>query len=113
MYAWEGKPFDDIARLTLKRKAERYPVYCVVEGAADGETTRITQRFRDVREMSAFLQRMEPQRWGIRGLAFVELKPQLQEALTELDVFGATETARERHNGVSEPAYRIVDWGSH
>lgn len=112
MYAWEGKNFDEVAKLTVKRKPERYPVYCEVEGQQDGETVRVIQRFRDVREMSAFLQRMEPQRWGIRGLAFVELKPLLQEALTELDVFGMSDLARGRHNSVSEPVYRVVNWGS-
>jgi hypothetical protein len=112
MYAWEGKSFEDIANLTLKRKPERYPMYCVVEGVRDGETVRITQRFRETREMSAFLQRMEPQRWGLTGLALIELKPRLQEALTTLDVFGTTEQAREQHNAVTEPGYRIVDWGS-
>lgn len=111
MYAWEGKSFDEIETLTLKRKPERYPVYCVVEGNRDGERVQVTQRFRDVREMSAFLQRMEPQRWGVRGLALVALKPLLQEALTALDVFGPTEQARARHNAVTEPGYRVVEWG--
>ncbi|MBA1147236.1 hypothetical protein H0Z60_09205 [Ectothiorhodospiraceae bacterium WFHF3C12] len=111
MYAWEGKSFDEIANLTLKRKPERYPVYCVVEGTQDGERVRITQRFRDVREMSAFLQRMEPQRWGIRALALVELKPQLQEALTRLDVFGPTAEALNAHNSITEPDYQVLDWG--
>lgn len=112
MYAWEGKSFDEISNLTLKRKPDRYPVYCVVEGIQDGKTVQVTQRFRDVREMSAFLQRMEPQRWGFRALDLIELKPQLQEALTALDVFGTTEPAREGHNAVSSPAYRVVDWGN-
>jgi len=111
MYAWEGKHFDEIASLTLKRKPERYPVYCVVEGVQDGKTVRLTQHFRDLREMSAFLQRMEPRRWGLSGAAFIQIKAKLEDALTLLDVFGPTDQARQRHNQMTAPTYRIVNWG--
>lgn len=108
MFGWEGRPFDDIARLTLKRDPRRYRVGC----ATGDDEREYVQWFRTVPELVQFLLRMEPQRWGIRQAALIDHKSRLQPVLTEVDVKGLQEPLREALNAVTEPTYRIVWWGA-
>lgn len=107
MHAWEGRPFDDIASLCARRDPRRYPLGCLT---ADAER-EVLQWFRDARELSAFLWRMEPQRWGLRLGELAEFKQATQEVFVGLDVFGPTDAARLAHNRLSEPRFAIVWWG--
>lgn len=108
MHGWEGKAFEDIATLTLKRDPERYPF-----GFASGDGHReYLQWFRNLPEMTQYLARMEPQRWGLQGAQLITMKEGLQEALTGVDVFGLSEDARQGLNELTAPHYRILWWGT-
>lgn len=108
MHGWEGKPFDDVARLTMKRDPRRFPVCCVT---GDDHHDYI-QWFRNVSETSHYLSRMEPQRWGFRKAELIQHKTQLQSVLTQVDVKGFQEELRQTFNAITEPTYRIVWWGA-
>ncbi|PWG61053.1 hypothetical protein [Sediminicurvatus halobius] len=108
MHGWEGRPFADIDRLTRKRDPRRHPIGCVT---TDGER-EIVQWFGNIPELSQFLRRMEPQRWGLAGAALIEIKAQLEAVLTRVDVFGLTEDNRLAHNRLTAPRYEVVWWGS-
>lgn len=108
MYGWEGRPFDDIARLCLRRDPRRYP-WGLLTAAGEREAL---QWFRDPRELSGFLRRMEPQRWGIRLADLVEFKACTEELFVQLDVFGPSEELRQAHNALSLPAFEVRWWGS-
>jgi hypothetical protein len=107
MHAWEGKPFEDIAPLTARRDPRRYPLGCVT---GDGRT-EVIQWFRSMPELSQYLLRMEPQRWGYRQADLIALKAKLEPALTMVDVMGLSEATRAAVNAVTEPAYHILWWG--
>lgn len=107
-HGWEGKPFDEVAKLAQRRDPRRYPVGCATGNGHRG----VIQWFLTVPELVQYLLRMEPQRWGYRGAALIELKPRLQAVLTGVDVLGLSEDARARLNTVTEPGYRIEWWGS-
>lgn len=108
MHGWEGRPFADIERLTRKRDPRRFPVGCVT-AAGDAE---VVQWFRNIPELSQFLRRMEPQRWGLQGPALIDLKTALEPVLTRVDVFGLTEDNRAAHNRVTAEHYAVIWWGS-
>jgi len=108
MHGWEGRPFADIERLTRKRDPRRYPIGCAT-AAGDAE---VVQWFRNIPELSQFLRRMEPQRWGLAGPALIDIKSALEPVLTRVDVFGLTEDNRLAHNQVTAGHYAVVWWGS-
>lgn len=108
-YGWEGKPFEDVAPITRRRDPRRFPVGCAT---GDGRT-QVIQWFLTVPELVQYLLRMEPQRWGVRRAALIELKPRLQAVLTGVDVLGLSERARAELNAITEPRYRIAWWGSY
>lgn len=107
MYGWEGRGFDDIARLCARRDPARYPLGAMT---TDGKGQAL-QWFRDLPELSAFLHRMEPQRWGVRMLELVELKARTEPVFVRLDVLGLSEELRAEHNAATAPAFRIDWWG--
>lgn len=111
MYAWEGRPFDDIATLCARRDPRRYPIGCLTAGTGP-EPPPVLQWFRDRPELSAFLHRMEPRRWGIRLDRLPEFKARTQGVFVQLDVFGPTEQLRLAHNALSLPAFEIRWWGN-
>lgn len=108
MHGWEGRPFDDVAQLTMKRDPRRYPVCCVT----GNDSVEYIQWFRNVTETSHFLSRMEPQRWGYRQAELIHHKTELQSVLTQVDVKGFQEDLRQAFNAITEPTYRIVWWGA-
>jgi hypothetical protein len=110
MYAWEGRPFDDIAILCARRDPRRYPLGCLTAGPGS-EPPPVLQWFRDRPELSAFLHRMEPQRWGIRLNRLTDFKTRSQSVFVQLDVFGPSDELREAHNAISRPAFEIRWWG--
>lgn len=112
MYGWEGRPFDDIAALAARRDPRRYPMGCLTGGRSGGDGRHVLQWFRHVGEMTAFLIRMEPQRWGVSLANLIELKSRTGEILTIADVEGPTEPVRIAHNAVTAPAFEILWWGS-
>lgn len=108
MHGWEGRPFADIDRLTRKRDPRRYPVGC-----ATGDGGReVVQWFRNIPELSQFLRRMEPQRWGLQGPALIDMKAALEPVLTRVDVLGLDETSRQAHNAVTGELYTVRWWGT-
>ncbi|RFA28210.1 hypothetical protein CAI21_12815 [Alkalilimnicola ehrlichii] len=79
----------------------------------DGAGTRpVLQWFRDHVELSAYLWRMEPQRWGIKLNELTDLKESSRPIYTQLDVFGPNEELRQALNALTLPAYGILWWGS-
>lgn len=110
MHAWEGRPFDDIARLCARRDPRKYPIGCLTAGGNDSPAP-VLQWFRDRTELSAFLHRMEPQRWGIRLDRLTTFKVRTENVFVHMDVLGPTEPLREAHNVISRPDFEIRWWG--
>jgi hypothetical protein len=108
MYAWEGRLFDDIATLCARRDPRRHPLGCLTAGAGPEP---VLQWFRDRPELSAFLHRMEPQRWGIRLDRLATFKARTEGVFIKMDVFGPTAELREALNAISRPAFEIRWWG--
>ncbi|MFB4203101.1 hypothetical protein ACEZHJ_04775 [Arhodomonas sp. KWT2] len=108
MYGWEGKPFAQIERLTRRRDPQRYPVAAVT---SDGES-EVIEWFRNVAELQQYLVRMEPQRWGVEGGTLIELKTELERALTPLSVAGLAPALREAYNNALDGRFRIIWWGT-
>lgn len=111
MYAWEGRPFADIARLCARRDPRRYPVGMATAAPREG-TPVVLQWFRDPSKLAAFLWRMEPQRWGLRGPTLAEFKMRSEAALVPVPVLGLTEPLRRGYNALSLPHFGVVWWGS-
>jgi len=110
MYAWEGRAFEDIARLCARRDPRRYPVG-MATAAPREDTPVVLQWFKEPSELAAFLWRMEPQRWGLRGLALTEHKNDGEAALIPVPTLGLTEQIRQAHNRISLPGFGVVWWG--
>jgi len=107
MHAWEGQQFNDVTLLTQRRDPRRFQVGCAT---SDGGPP-VLQWFRNMPEISQWLRRMEPQRWGLRGPELIAMKAQLEPILTQVDVHGLEEDSRTAHNTVTEPTYSLLWWG--
>ena len=111
MHAWEGRAFEDIATLCIRRDPRRYPVGCVT-GRPGHESPEVLQWFRHVGELAAFLWRMEPQRWGLRLGDLADFKTRIEPIVVRLDVEGTQDGLREAHNSISRPRFEVRWWGS-
>ncbi|EAR20722.1 hypothetical protein NB231_12566 [Nitrococcus mobilis Nb-231] len=109
MYAWEGKKFQDVAEITVKRDPQRFRHGCAT-ASADG--TEIIQWFRSVAELTQYLTRMEPRRWGMKMGDLIAVKPRLVDVLTPVDVIGYNDKAQAAYNACVHPYFRIVWWGT-
>ena len=107
MHAWEGQNFTDVALLPQRRDPRRFQLGC----ATTNGQHLVLQWFRNMPEITQWLRRMEPQRWGLRGADLIAIKPSLEAVLTEVDVHGLSETSRQAHNAAAEPHYSLVWWG--
>lgn len=107
MHAWEGQQFSDVALLPQRRDPRRFQVGCAT---SDGGPP-VLQWFRNMPEISQWLRRMEPQRWGLRGPALITIKAELEPVLTRVDVHGLDEDSLSAHNAVTEPVYSLLWWG--
>ena len=107
MHAWEGQQFSDVSLLPQRRDPRRLQVGCAT---SDGGAP-VLQWFRNMPEISQWLRRMEPQRWGLRGPDLIAIKAALEPILTQVDVHGLEEDSRAAHNAVTEPAYSLLWWG--
>ena len=107
MHVWEGQQFADVALLPQRRDPRRFQVGCATTDGSDV----VLQWFRNMPEITQWLRRMEPQRWGLTGPALIAIKPALESVLTQVDVHGLSETSRLAHNEVSAPHYALAWWG--
>ena len=107
MHAWEGQNFTDVDLLPQRRDPRRFQVGCAT---SDGERV-VLQWFRNMPEISQWLRRMEPQRWGLRGPALIAIKAELEPVLTRVDVHGLEEASRIAHNAVTDGHYQLLWWG--
>ncbi len=107
MHVWEGQNFADVALLPQRRDPRRFQVGCAT---THGKAV-VLQWFRNMPEITQWLRRMEPQRWGLKGAALIEIKPALEAVLTQVDVHGLSEVSRLAHNAASAPHYEIAWWG--
>lgn len=113
MYGWEGRSFEDVSRLCARRDPRRFPLGSTTAGVvADDQRSEVLQWFRDHAEMSAFLLRMEPQRWGIRLLDLTRFKSAAEGVIVQLDVLGPTEALRAALSERTRPAFEVLWWGS-
>jgi hypothetical protein len=111
MHAWEGRPFDDVARLAVRRDPTRYP-FGLVTGRPDEPQSEVLQWFRHADEMAAFLWRLEPQRWGLRLGELAEFKARTEPVIVQLNVIGPNEALRQAHNEISRPHFEVRWWGN-
>lgn len=109
MYAWEGKKFQDVATVTIKRDPRRFTHGCATAGSDGSE---VIQWFRSVAELTQYLLRMEPQRWGMKMGDLIAVKPRLTDVLTPVDVIGCNDRAKAAYNACVHPFFRIVWWGT-
>ncbi|MDR9433425.1 MAG: hypothetical protein RI539_07715 [Spiribacter sp.] len=107
MHAWEGQNFDDVQAIPQRRDPRQFQVGC----ATHNGRTIVLQWFRNMPEISQWLRRMEPQRWGLKGPALIEIKSQLEPVLTQVDVYGLREASRQTHNATTAEHYTIAWWG--
>lgn len=110
MYGWEGKNFQQVAEITVKRDPRRFSHGCAT-ATPDG-TTEVIQWFRSVAELTQYLTRMEPQRWGMKIGDLIAVKPRLVDVLTPVDVIGCNDKARAAYNACVWPFFQIVWWGT-
>jgi hypothetical protein len=111
MHAWEGRPFDDVVRLAVRRDPKRHP-FGLVTGRSNEPSSEVLQWFRHADEMAAFLWRMEPQRWGLRLGKLAEFKARIEPVIVQLNVIGPNEALRQAHNEISRPHFEVRWWGS-
>lgn len=109
MYGWEGKSFQQVAEITVKRDPRRFKHGCAT---ADLEGTEVIQWFRSVAELTQYLTRMEPQRWGMKLGDLIAVKPRLVDVLTPVDATGCNDRAQAAYNACVHPFFRIVWWGT-
>ena len=109
MYAWEGKRFEQVAEITVKRDPRRYKYGCATAGPNE---TEVIQWFRSLGELTQYLIRMEPQRWGMKLGDLIAVKPRLVDVLTPVDVIGCNEKARTAYNACVWPFFWIAWWGT-
>ena len=107
MHTWEGQNFTDVDLIPQRRDPRRFQVGCAT---TDGGRL-VLQWFRNMPEISQWLRRMEPQRWGLRGPALIAAKAELEPVLTRVDVHGLEEASRMAHNRVTRDHYELVWWG--
>lgn len=107
MYGWEGKNFQEVAGVTVKRDPRRFRHGCAT---ANLEGTEVIQWFRSVAELTQYLTRMEPQRWGMKIGDLIAVKPRLVDVLTPVDVIGCNEKARMAYNACVWPFFQILWW---
>ncbi len=107
MHIWEGKGFDEALALIAERDPRRFGFGCATRNA---HTTAL-QWFWNMPEIAQWLRRMEPQRWGLRGPDLIAMKAELEPVLTQVDVYGFSESARNRHNACTQPQYALIWWG--
>ncbi|MDN5849784.1 MAG: hypothetical protein L0H63_09140 [Nitrococcus sp.] len=109
MYGWEGKKFQQVAEITVKRDPRRFNQGCTTAGS-DG--TEVIQWFRSVAELTQYLTRMEPMRWGMKLGDLIAVKPRLVDVLTPVDVIGCNDKALAAYNSCVHPFFQIVWWGT-
>ncbi|HET8700328.1 MAG TPA: hypothetical protein VFL97_01500 [Nitrococcus sp.] len=109
MYCWEGKNFQQVAEITIKRDPRRFSQGCATAGP-DG--TEVIQWFRSVAELTQYLTRMEPRRWGMKIGDLIAVKPRLVDVLTPVDVIGCNDKAQAAYNACVHPFFRIIWWGT-
>ena len=107
MHIWEGQTFSEVALIPARRDPARFQVNCTV---SDKQDNTFELWFYNIPEISQWLRRMEPQRWGFSGPALIEIKAQLEPAMTQVDVYGLTEANRQAHNAITQPYYWITHW---
>lgn len=110
MHAWEGKPFIEVDLLTQRRDPRRFSIGCATCSNDQPEAICL-QWFRNVPEISQWLRRMEPQRWGLRGAELIGLKAELEPILTQVDVHGIVPDLIPLHNQVTAGHYQLLWWG--
>lgn len=110
MHAWEGKPFQEVDLLTQRRDPRRFTIGCATCPSNNPDEICL-QWFRNIPEISQWLRRMEPQRWGLRGAGLIELKAQLEPILTQVDVYGITSDLIPSHNQITRAHYQLLWWG--
>lgn len=107
MHIWEGQAFAEVALIPIRRDPALFKVSCTI---TNGQVSTFTLLFYNIPEVSQWLRRMEPQRWGFHGPELIEIKAALEPALTQVDVYGLTDANREAHNAVTRPHYWITHW---
>ncbi len=107
MHVWEGKAFAEVSLLPQRRDPQRFTIGCATQ--ADGAA--VIQWFYNIPELSQWLRRMEPQRWGYQGAELIRIKAALEPALTQVDVYGLQTALRRHHNSLTENTYQVVWWG--
>ncbi len=70
------------------------------------------QWFRNRSELAHYLWRIEPQRWGFRQAALIDIKDHTQDMIAAIEVVGLAEPVREALNHITAPAFEIHWWGS-
>lgn len=110
MHAWEGKPFQEVDLLTQRRDPRRFTIGCATCSATRPQEICL-QWFRNIPEISQWMRRMEPQRWGLRGAELIAIKAELEPILTQVDVHGIDQALIPLHNAISEPHYQLLWWG--
>lgn len=110
MYGWEGKNFRQVAEITIKRDPQRFSHGCAT-ASSDG-ATEVIQWFRSVAELTQYLTRMEPQRWGMKLGDLIAVKPRLVDVLTPVDVIGYNDKARMAYNACVWPFFQVAWWGT-
>ena len=113
MFEWEGETIEAVTRLMARRDPKRYRLGMLTAGPwPPEEDTGVMQWFANRSELSQFLPRVEPRRWGADGLSYIELRDALQECAVPLQVSGPTEALRERVNACAAPEFGIRWWGT-
>ncbi len=110
MHAWEGKPFKEVDLLTQRRDPRRFMIGCATASIETPDSICL-QWFRNVPEISQWLRRMEPQRWGLRGAELIAIKAELEPVLTQVDVHGIDPALIPRHNAITHSHYQLLWWG--
>ncbi|MCH8505595.1 MAG: hypothetical protein LAT50_14905 [Ectothiorhodospiraceae bacterium] len=113
MHAWEGLEVADAVAAIAERDPRKYRFGLASASSGTADSGGLALRwFGTVGELNQFALRVEPR---CRGLAMAELinfKQALGPVSAAVDVQGLTEALREQYHAFSEPAFRILWWGS-
>lgn len=109
MYVWEGKSFAEVADLPRRRDPTRYAIGALIScGEPRGQ---VLLWFHRRAELAAFLWRMEPQRWGLKGPALIQYKDASADLFTRVDMLGLEPELREQLNELAQPQFHVDWWG--
>lgn len=109
MYIWEGKSFAEVADLPRRRDPTRYATGALLSGGDPSQRRFLW--FQNHSELSAFLWRLEPQRWGLHGAQLIAYKDATTPIFSHVDMLGLNEELREVLNAHAQPHFRVDWWG--